>query len=362
MEAKLPQTSPLTPAPSLSNDSSELYSAGGTDQQHNAASLAASRTQDPTEPLSSKEVFGTKHIVTDIDRGEVSKAGATETDGSQSRVEPTGHDPEVAMSVEDMDDKTYWEDLSRFRYQNFFLGRSSELGDSRRSKFRFVQSMIYWQLTEERIVELEKKMRQVLREKSPVDEDDNAGKNVPGSNNNYNLLSWADFSAPIEVDPKQKMGRWQHHPEMDNEPKHVVELLMDKPRTILNMYIKRDSSNPDSQLSTCMQAIASSKGPATGPAQHQPYRIRIRSRPLLKVLKAITNCQTTIGPHEHRLVLIRPFKLLVAFAEKIQEHFDKVERDHRMSNLGMYSGHSPPLTLSLTKCFTPRCRWIWSQS
>jgi hypothetical protein len=56
------------------------------------------------------------------------------------------------------------------------------------------------------------------------------------------------------------------------------------------------------------------------------YRIRIRSVVLLKLMREVTELNTTIGRHKHQLVFIRPFKLLVSFERQLRERLQELEK------------------------------------
>jgi hypothetical protein len=334
MTLNLPQTTALTPSPSSRNDASESGSNMETEQEQ-VTSLGSVSKQGPAKSISAENISGIGDSATAANIDRTHETGKESQEKNQKNEKPAEEDSNAAMTEKDMDAPTEYEDERRLRDMRFWITPPAPLDErQKKSRLRLTQSVHYTELVEDRILELEKKVRRALREKTPVDEDENSSKLVPGSNNCFSVLRWADFSARIEVDPKQIAAtRWKHRPEMDDERKSVIELLLEEPRLSLALLWKNNQSDSGTQLP--LQVTGLLKGQTAQPVALEPHRIRIRSQSLLKVLKGITGCETTIGPHRHRLLLLRPFKLLVAFADKLQKHHEGMERVHAMSSLGM---------------------------
>jgi hypothetical protein len=303
-----------------------------TEREPDVKPHSSACSHDPAKPIPSIEDSAAL-----VGTGKSEETGTENPKKDQMNEKLADNDPNKGMAEKDRDDQTYDDDRGRLRYERLagHFGILTPLeGRRKKAKIRMIQSMQYGELIEDRILDLEKKVRKALHEKTPPLDEENASEAVPGSHNCYKVLSWADFSARFEVDRKQRLeGRWQHRPEMDDKPKNVIELLLEEPRFSYAALVFKGSQS-DSRLP--VEITSQLKGQDAKPVALEPHRIRIRSPYLLTALKSITGCATTIGPYEHRLTLMRPFKLLVVFADKVQKHFADLEREHARSCLGMF--------------------------
>lgn len=166
-----------------------------------------------------------------------------------------------------------------------------------------IQSNLYAQLVEDRLKQLEKDVRMILRKPLPKNEEDEISKNVmkPLPHRQVvNHLTWTAWSAPVVV-PKALLARpkWKHGLEVDGIPKSVIEILIEEPQVAVRYFNRNEPS------------------PVIDPSLWVPWRIRFRSKLMLKLLERVTGQRVSIGPHKHQVVLLRPFKLLVAYADKI---------------------------------------------
>src|SRR5579871_1919883 len=170
MTLDLPQTTALTPSPSSRNDTSESGSNMETEQERDVTSLSSVSTQDPAKSISAERTR-------EIGKGSKEK--------NQKNEKPTVGDSKTTITEKEMDERTEYED----HYIDCYDYRSTILLNERRkkSKLRLAQSVSYIELMEERMLELERKVRKALREKTP--EEENSSQSVPGSSVRCNVLS-----------------------------------------------------------------------------------------------------------------------------------------------------------------------------
>jgi hypothetical protein len=194
---------------------------------------------------------------------------------------------------------------------------------------RLLQTKAYAELVEDRILELEQQVGKLSKDKSlslPAEAETTHGdlplllKYVP--------MGWNEYSsrANFEVSRNDRQRRWQHRPEVDEMSKPIIEILTEEPRS--SVYVA-DPSNHSSDVTKSQATGCNSPSSKDTPSHAEPYRIRIRSKLLLKLLKHITHCNVLLGPHGHRLQMIRPFKLLVRFADQIQRYANDLDEELR---------------------------------
>lgn len=192
------------------------------------------------------------------------------------------------------------------------------------SKRRMFQTQAYVELIEDRLVELENKVRKMLNESEPRKTE--AVSDIPSNLLTIAELPWSEFGKRAVVDPVVTPAMWKHLPELDSGPKSVVEILMEEPRFDMGRVTNKDNFEPGNieqpqSPQTDLQERVEPAPTVVNPRKSLiPYRIRVRSVLLLKILNEITGLNTTIGPHKHLLVLFKPFKLLIAYGGQLQEH------------------------------------------
>ncbi|KAI8954915.1 hypothetical protein F4801DRAFT_530445 [Xylaria longipes] len=186
---------------------------------------------------------------------------------------------------------------------------------------RLLQSKAYAELVEDRIEDLEQRVRDLSNEKNPLAEGNGSAEGIP-SVIRVVQMGWTDFNNRAFINRKDFKGTWKHRPELDERSRPVIEILIEEPHygLFLSKSGKQNSDDSQSQLNT---PNLSTFQPNDFSAE--PYQIRIRSKLLLKTLKDITGCNVTVGPHEHRLLLLRPFKLLVHFEQNIRNYIQNME-------------------------------------
>lgn len=202
---------------------------------------------------------------------------------------------------------------------------------------RLLQTKAYAELVEDRILELEQKVGKLSKNKSLLAEPETTHGDLPLLLK-YVPMGWNEYSsrANFEVSRNDRPGRWQHRPEVDEMSKPIIEILTEEPRS--GVYVA-DPRNRSSDVTKSQAAGHSSPSSKDTPSHAEPYRIRIRSKLLLKLLKYITDCNVLLGPHEHRLQMIRPFKLLVRFADRIQRYANDLDEELRNGKSHVAHGH-----------------------
>ncbi|KAJ4186619.1 hypothetical protein NW767_012584 [Fusarium falciforme] len=175
---------------------------------------------------------------------------------------------------------------------------------------------------EHRLVELEMKVSALQGDRSLAQDGDDGSGDVPLIPN-IKELGWVDFKPqlatywPLPDD-------WPHRKEMDDEPKHVIEILKEQPRQG-QFFRVADISFSAVGNSAVVQNISHNT---------DAYQIRIRSEILIRTLSELTDCKTKLGPYGHRLLLLRPFKLLISFEKDIRNRLEELEKLHVTGNHG----------------------------
>ncbi|KAI0885474.1 P-loop containing nucleoside triphosphate hydrolase protein [Annulohypoxylon maeteangense] len=217
--------------------------------------------------------------------------------------------------------KTYF---SRYRGYNHKLDERREKAD-----MRLQQSKAYADLIEHRIIDIEEKLGRILDEPTKHAKL-KEGLAPPSNKVEIKKLSWPEFGKTADVDPKSSSSSWRHRPELDSKSRYVIEMLMEEPAVHAvhtntkaqqdGLRWKTGSAQEDSdQVERSSITVKHDRSRA-------PHRIRIRSRVLIKLLKDITGLSTVVGPHEHILVFMKPFKLLITHAKSIRTRLDELER------------------------------------
>jgi hypothetical protein len=206
----------------------------------------------------------------------------------------------------------------KYRYTKYSWYNNDLEGRKAKATRLAIQSNLHTQLVEDRLKQLEKDVRAILKLPPPKNIDDDEGQiseNVMQPLPHHQAverLTWAAWSAPVPI-PKMMLTRkkWIHGLEIDDIRKNVVEILIEEPQLIVRSFNNWASRNEPA--------------PVIDPSLWVPWRVRFRSPLMLKLLERITEQNVTIGPHKHQLVLLRPFKLLVAYADKIFSFLQELE-------------------------------------
>jgi len=302
--------------PNDDTSSSSVASKSSVDQ--GSLSARSSVTSLALQDAQKLTVTQASSIKADQPVAETETKDAAEEKKSESKDGEDKSDTDSEENLHEQDDakgeRADWESKGYGRYgENWLNGRREK------AALRLKQSKAYSELIEERILDLEKKVRKLRKEKTPQPEE--RLTNFPSNKADIEYQSWEQFSARPRVDVKDNTT-WKHRPEIDPEPKHIIEVLQEAPFT--------NSSN-----------TAKNHGPSEAPrnetvnlktmgivAVAHPHLIRIRSRLLLKIIKEATKCDTVVGPHKHRLLLFRPYKLFVKHARDLRSFLEKLEKEN----------------------------------
>lgn len=212
-----------------------------------------------------------------------------------------------------------------------------------KSKRLAIQSNLHTQLVEDRLKFLEREVRGLLK-LPPTDENDtekdaNINKPLP-HHRSIKHMGWTAFSAPVLI-PTSLIDRtkWIHGMEVDGTIKNVVEILIEEPQRGKRSLLFQTF------IPGLITGNYDEAAPNIDPANYVPWRIRLRSPLMLKLLERVTGQKVTIGVHKHQLVLLRPFKLLVAYRDKIFEFLKEIEEKiAAKSSEGQHSGHAVAFT------------------
>jgi hypothetical protein len=194
-----------------------------------------------------------------------------------------------------------------------------------------MQTKAYAELIEDRILELERKVQSLTNDQTPLVEDVGSQSDPPSLLQAV-PMAWSEFNSRTSfyVSQKDYPENWPHRPELDDAPKPVLEILTEEPR--YGSFPADFSNNHNSDAATtshCVRRVPSSSLEECPLSLAEPYRIRIRSKLLLKLLKQLTGCNVVRGPYEHRLLMLRPFKLLVRFADRIRNHAQELAEESK---------------------------------
>ena len=173
-----------------------------------------------------------------------------------------------------------------------------------------IQSNMHTQLIEDRLRALEKMVQTLMKIPAPEEEEDDKDVLQPLEHHlAIDHITWPTYSASVVIpESKYRRGKWLHRPEVDGIRKNVIEILIEEPQARIPHWASRNDSVHN-----------------INPSLYNPYSVRLRSPLILKLLERITKQKVMIGPHKHQLVLLRPFKLLIAYADKIFDFLQVLE-------------------------------------
>lgn len=201
-----------------------------------------------------------------------------------------------------------------------YIHIEAQLAEIVSPRLRLWQSMSYFKLVEGRISNLEAKVRGLRRESTPSkDEDENAfPKEIP----DIEYLTWEEFAPQMSrIATGKETGNRKHRAELSLDPKFVIEVLHEEPRYGFMAKVRPNLVDNISLDPMPKNATSSLRSDTNG----YPTLIRIRSKTLLKVIQEVTKCTTATGPHQHRLLLLRPFKLLTTYADQLRKRLKELD-------------------------------------
>lgn len=195
----------------------------------------------------------------------------------------------------------------------------------RRITRRLNQSKAYSELLEDRVKDLERNVQKLLK-LPPTKEESINSKLIPRHEVKIKPLTWFEFSARFSHIPIEGTFRdVQHQPEINPSPQSVIELLTEEPGPVPFHPMHTSLVNTPLETYASGQAIQPIRT-AVLDSSMPIYRIRIRSIVLLKLMREVTELNTTIGRHKHQLVFIRPFKLLFSYERQLRERLQELEK------------------------------------
>lgn len=316
-----------------------------------SADLPHAAKSDGLAPAAAKQDMGTPPKTSDV----VNSIDPGKKKNDDSRKEETGPPGEERVVNCDGDHTNngdlFWGALGDHYTENMKNGGLNERRKT--AKLRLMQSKAYKQLLEERVTELEREVQRIQKKPLlPVTDDSNYADKIPITCPRIDILSWAEFRTVWKVDKKDGLG-WTHRPEVDTmvlmdkeQLKGIIEILREEPRSSWEFKAGIGLLSNGEQVQTIpnLSGLPAPQGQVL--ADVEPHRIRIRSKLLLKLLVEITGCNTVTGPFGHRLVLLRPFKLLITYEKQLKDYLGDLDKLHSPAadTKGLLQVEAPELT------------------
>lgn len=189
-------------------------------------------------------------------------------------------------------------------------------GQNEQADLKSQQSNQHSTLTESRLLNIEEKLSKILYEST---EHGKQRKELPTPS--IKELDWREFVKSVDTDSKLRSTNWKHAPEPGSFPRYVIEILMEEPNLDVSQPQTRSLQSITEYEQIYQTAISVNYNKSWG-----PHRVRLRSPILMKVLKEITGLRTVIGPFEHSLVFLKPFKLFFTHAKDIRSYLERLQR------------------------------------
>ncbi|KAF1811799.1 hypothetical protein P152DRAFT_51751 [Eremomyces bilateralis CBS 781.70] len=188
---------------------------------------------------------------------------------------------------------------------------------------RAVASVRYAARLESRVSALEKELRNIRGEDKPVSKRAKSFQ-PPVHEVASRYLGWDEFKPkPAPVLPNET-GFHNFRP--DPTPGSVLEILVEEPGKV-RAQTSKQNPNEHVQISDepegAVEMDFHSPPPGWLKSGRPPPRLRIRSKPLLTVLKSVTNSNWAL--RHGKLVFLRPYKTFVTNEQKIREAFRNLE-------------------------------------
>jgi hypothetical protein len=169
---------------------------------------------------------------------------------------------------------------------------------------RVLQIAQYVKLMEDRMVEMEKKLEELSEQKTAVPTND------PLSDTQLPPLP---EDGPESLVTSARKLNWEEFRKAGTEnPTHVLDVLTEKPQTGQKRH-KQAVQNSHMDLDLVQDK------PTSGPIE----RIRINSSRILHVIEVVAG--SDLRPQIDACVMIRPFKVLLAFEQQYQNHLTTLE-------------------------------------
>lgn len=195
------------------------------------------------------------------------------------------------------------------------------------------QAILFTGLVEDRLAFLEQQLQklQLLAGEDPIvlqNFKDSANASGPSHNPEIKHMTWAEWkSVPAVLN--SKVSKAKHSPEGQNAPKSVLEVLIEDPQVTMRRRLRireKAQDGPKKRSDVNRPATTPKPDASTVNAKRVPERLRIRSRVLLEILEQVTDVKLPPGPHGlEKLVMLRPFKLLFTYEDKIRKRLSNME-------------------------------------
>lgn len=276
-------------------------------------------------------------------------------------------------SADESDVGTGYHTLNREAQRNPYRSLRKPL-DQRlpKAERRMYQHMLYTTLIEDRLLFLEKSVKDLKKQKDgPVEKEE---KKKHAHILKIDFQEWTDF----EIKPITREGskNWKHGGIVDTSPHPVLEVLTGEPQVNTRRRPQESNQGKERSKESNASQINSERPQSDQTAaltQQVPMRVRIRSPHLLRLLNRLSperspGTSDIVGSAESRnkavrppafksallggpdralTTMLRPFKLLVTKAPQIKEHLNRLEDIHKDSGEGDKPPGTPPGKKSL---------------
>ena len=216
-------------------------------------------------------------------------------------------------------------------------------GQKKRAPERIRQFQRYFETVEYRMNYVENELKKLKGDESKPqskedakEDDKETPKKSPEFTPTIRRLDWAEFKpsstsdeaseyGPPEAnprlmleEPKAKVSGDQHESGHIKHQHHVLEVLMEDPKP---KGKRRGKKIDDTKTNQGSDAAQVSKG-----ALRCPERLRICSRPLLKILRTIINADDSAEWYSPHMMFFRPFKMFIFHQAEIRSVLKDMER------------------------------------
>ena len=206
-----------------------------------------------------------------------------------------------------------------------------------------IQQMEYARLMEDRMEDVEKRLRLIENKKSePESLTHLPGKTIQPADLIMGIkrMTFQEY-LPIDpdkgtlVDPFATIQHKRRHEIPGQLPYHLIDVVvsgMGVPERLGKDQISRPAGDPHDPAAS-VTAILDQNLTINDQPFVQPERIRINSTMLLRALEKITTAHFALGKIEKEFVLqdqviLRPFKVLVNFEQEIRDEIDRLQKIH----------------------------------
>ena len=298
------------------------------------------------EPPSSQSSHDPEQEVTNPQDGDKSSTKEQDTSGISRVGEDDSSDSESLYGmVTDMRTNSLW--------PKRFNKRAPLRERIKKAPKRVVQQMAYTQLMEDRVADLEERLRRIESQPETVAPPEGTNRPTDMIVLGLKRMSFQEYlPTKPATGPKgviEPINHARRHEFPGQLPYHLIDAVFSathQHERLNNDQGTKPAAGPPDLAATSLAIPA--RGPMTNDGQFvQPERIRINSVLLLNALRKITSCIVNFNKVPNRdglelqdQVILRPFKLLVINEKEIRNEIDRLE-DLHVQNGGYYKEEAP---------------------